>query len=469
MRKNQQDKSTNLLFETNTTQEGEPLSPQRIVCSVSELNLRARSLLLDNIKPLWVNGEVSNLARPPSGHIYFSLKDGTAQIRCAMFKSRASSINWAIENGQQVLAYAQLDIYTSRGDMQLIVEKMEMAGHGNLQQRFEELKKKLSEEGLFDEERKRAIPLYPQRIGVISSPQSAAMADIMKICSQHSDHTHTIIYPALVQGQEAPASIIEAIQHATTRKEIDVLIIARGGGSLEDLQAFNSERVVRAISACPIPVVSGIGHDIDFTLADFVADLRAPTPTAAAVQVYANTEQLIKSLNNMQQRFLRNIQHSLDMHHAQLNTQKKHLASLHPQAYIQNLMQRFDETATQLSHTMQNTLHQLQTRLSKLSHRCDYHSPLRTIEQYQHALEKKIALLHYSITQTSQDHKHRLNQINTRVQSINPLSILKRGYSIVTQDDGKIISSAKPLKKGDKLSIRFHQGSVKTSVDKTLD
>jgi exodeoxyribonuclease VII large subunit len=254
----------------------------REIYSISELNSEARVLLEKRFPLIWVEGEISNLARPASGHIYFSLKDEAAQVRCAMFKMHNRLVNFQPKNGQQVLARVRISLYEARGEFQLIVEHMEETGDGALRRQFELLKQKLFEEGLFDEAHKQALPFLPTQLGVITSPSGAAIRDILSVLKRRFPGIPVLIYPVPVQGTEAPQAIVESIHSAAKCQDCDLLILARGGGSLEDLWAFNEETVARAINACPIPIVTGIGHEIDFTIADFVADYRAPTPSAAA-------------------------------------------------------------------------------------------------------------------------------------------------------------------------------------------
>ncbi|MGB5721922.1 MAG: exodeoxyribonuclease VII large subunit, partial [Woeseiaceae bacterium] len=256
--------------------------PAEAAISVSQLNRRVRTLLERGIAQLWVEGEISNLSRPASGHIYFSLKDDSAQVSAAWFRQRQRGPAIAYKNGDRVLAYGRVSIYEARGNYQLIVERMEPAGEGVLKRRFEALKKKLLDEGLFDEDRKRPLPALPSRIGVITSPSGAAIRDIVSVLARRFPAVPVIIYPAAVQGDAAPAELIEALATAARRDECDVLILGRGGGSLEDLWAFNDEQLARAIAACPLPIISAVGHEVDFTIADFVADVRAPTPSGAA-------------------------------------------------------------------------------------------------------------------------------------------------------------------------------------------
>lgn len=271
-----------MAYDSDTTIHPEDLIPNREVFTVSQLNDEVRALLENQFPLIWVEGEISNLARPASGHLYFSLKDDAAQVRCAMFKMRNRLLDFQPENGQQVLLRTRVSLYPARGEFQLIVEHMEAAGDGALRRQFELLKRRLSEEGLFDPESKLPLPMVPERLGVITSPTGAAIRDILSVLKRRFPGIPVLIYPVPVQGAEAPAAIVKALRTAAARHECDLLIMARGGGSLEDLWAFNDEAVARAMHACPIPIVSGIGHEIDFTIADFVADQRAPTPSAAA-------------------------------------------------------------------------------------------------------------------------------------------------------------------------------------------
>ena len=264
---------------------------ERDIYTVSDLNARARVILEECFKTIWVSGEISNLAKPNSGHLYFSLKDERAQVRCAFFRNSQRGLRFTPENGQHVLVQAQVSFYAARGDFQLIVSQMEMAGAGALQVAFEQLKQRLHKEGLFSQAHKKKLPLFPKCLGIITSPTGAAIRDILKVLQRRFSSIPIIIYPTLVQGDKAADQISMAIQRATQRKECDVLILARGGGSLEDLWPFNEEKVARAMFHCPIPIVTGIGHEIDVTIADFVADQRASTPSAAAEMVSPNQQE----------------------------------------------------------------------------------------------------------------------------------------------------------------------------------
>ena len=279
--------------------------------SVSELNRLARGLLERGLPPLWVSGEISNLTVAASGHAYFSLKDKGGQIRAVMFRGRVAGLPFRLREGVQVEAFGQVSLYEARGDYQIQLDRMREAGLGRLFEAFERLKRQLGEEGLFDPARKRPLPAFPRRIGIVSSPSGAALRDVVSTLRRRMPSAPLVLYPTLVQGEAAPAQIVAAITQAALRQEVDVLMVCRGGGSIEDLWAFNDETVARALAACPIPTISGVGHETDFTIADFVADLRAPTPTGAAEQVCPNRQALLAELAQREQRLRRAMQRLL--------------------------------------------------------------------------------------------------------------------------------------------------------------
>ena len=279
--------------------------PVNAAISVSQLNRRVKTLIEQGMTRLWVEGEISNLSRPASGHIYLSLKDDAAQVSAAWFRQRQRGPAIGFKNGDRVLALGRVSLYEARGNYQLIIEQMEPAGEGVLKRRFDALKLKLAGEGLFDEDRKREIPALPGRIGIITSPTGAAIRDILSILKRRFPAVPVVIYPSAVQGEAAPGELISALQTATDRDECDVLIMGRGGGSLEDLWAFNDEKLARAIADCPIPIVSAVGHEVDFTIADFVADVRAPTPSGAAELIVPDREDWLRSINSLAARIAR--------------------------------------------------------------------------------------------------------------------------------------------------------------------
>src|SRR5699024_6273867 len=336
------------------------------ILTVSQLNARAQQAL-EAMGTVWIEGEVSNHVRASSGHHYFSLKDANAQVSAAFFRFQANRVRFALRDGVEVLVRAKVSLYSPRGNYQIIVEHMELAGEGRLRQQFEALKAKLAAEGLFAEERKRPLPLYPRHIGLITSPSGAALQDMLKIFSHHSPHIPITLYPALVQGQEAPAALRDALNKANTEAKCDVLIIGRGGGSLEDLWAFNDEALTREVAASSIPIISAVGHEIDFCLTDFVADWRAPTPTAAAEQLARASAQLPALLEHYQQRLtLAMVQRT-----EQLKAQTHHLERRlrHPAAMLRQHQQQLDELERRIKRQMQLRLVQLEQRQQAIAAR----------------------------------------------------------------------------------------------------
>jgi len=320
--------------------------PVRDIYTVTRLNREVRAVLEGGFPPLWIQGEISNLARPASGHLYFSLKDKYSQVRCAMFKNRNQSLRFHPENGMEILAMATVSLYENRGEFQLIINRLEPAGAGALQLAFEQLKERLQQEGLFEAEHKKPIPAFPARIGIITSPSGAALRDILHVLQRRYTRAEIIIYPTAVQGAEAAAMIESALAKAGRRKECDVLLLARGGGSLEDLWSFNDERVARAIFNSPIPVVCGIGHETDFTIADFVADQRAPTPSAAAEVASPDQAKLLELLHHRQKSLVSSIRRMLATH--QHNLARYRLRLPDPARQLQNIAQYIDEISLRM-------------------------------------------------------------------------------------------------------------------------
>jgi len=384
------------------------------------LNREVRTLLESGLGTLWVEGEISNLARPASGHWYFSLKDRDAQIRCAMFRQRNVLSRFAPKEGQLVVAFGRVSLYEPRGDYQLLVELMEDAGLGALQRAFDELKARLAAEGLFAPERKRALPSAPRRIGVITSPTGAAIRDIVQVLRRRCPAAEILIYPSAVQGAAAAAALIAAVELAGARGEVDVLILARGGGSIEDLWAFNDERLARAILASPIPIVTGIGHEIDFTIADFVADLRAPTPSAAAQLVAPDAAVWRRRLEQLLARFAAAARRALRSEASRLEALTRRLRLSHPGARLQQHSQRLDE---------------LEARL-RLSVRARIAAGSARLESAARAL-----------------------------QAVSPLATLERGFAVVTRaSDGALITDATQLAAGEAFDARLAHGSLRATV-----
>lgn len=420
------------------------------ILTVSELNRQARQLLEQQFPLLWVGGEISNLTRAASGHVYFSLKDNQAQVRCVMYRSRAQLLPWRLENGQQVEAQALVTLYEARGEFQLNVEGMRRAGIGKLYEMFVRLREKLAGEGLFEESRKRALPRFPRRIGIVTSPQAAALRDVIAACARRAPHLELILYPTPVQGAEAPAAIVAALETAYARQECDVLLVVRGGGSLEDLWAFNDEAVARAIAAASAPtagavppappIIVGVGHETDTTIADYVADCRAATPTAAAELASAGWHAATTEIAELSRSLRRAMEREIAMR-AQAVDQLA-LRLVHPAQRLKTGRQRLELLARRLHAAIRQRTAQ-QPHLAGLDHR------LRQAMAAQLARQRQ-----------------RLSRCQGALAALSPHATLERGYSIVRIADGGIVREAGQLAIGDRLELHFAVGSAVTEVKK---
>ncbi len=444
----------------------QPVSAEEIY-SVTRLVKEARWLLEGSFPELWIEGEISNLARPSSGHLYFSLKDAQTQVRCAMFRSRNSLLAFEPENGMQVLLRAKPSLYEGRGEFQLIVERMEPSGEGALRLAFEQLKAKLDAEGLFAAERKRPIPGFAECVGIITSPSGAAIRDILNVLARRFPALPVVIYPVAVQGGEAAPQIIRALQTAGQRRECDVLILTRGGGSLEDLWAFNLEGVARAIAACPIPVVSAIGHEIDFTIADFASDLRAPTPSAAAELVSPDRAELAAKLQVKERRLLAGITGELRRCRERLRTLGARLKS--PQRRYQELSQRIDDTAMRLAAAARGQLQRRRLQIAEFERRLAGQNPEHTIRQQLGACRHLGARLVLALDRQLKTRRSRIAELGRALDAISPLATLNRGYAIATDDaSGNIVKSAEDVAIADTLTLRLAHGRLKCLVKAKL-
>lgn len=443
-------------------------SPAQSAISVSQLNRQAKTLLEQGLARLWVEGEISNLARPASGHLYFSLKDETAQIRCAWFRQRQRGPSHNIKNGDQMLALGRVSLYEARGDYQLIVEQLEEAGEGELRRRFEELKKKLAAEGLFEESEKQDIPRLPERIGVVTSSSGAAIRDIISVLKRRFPAIPVVIYPTAVQGEWAAAQITEALSTAVRRDECDVLIIARGGGSLEDLWSFNEEIVARAIAACPIPTVSAIGHEVDFTIADLVADVRAPTPTAAAELVVPDQAEWQRQLETKAARFASLGRRYLEDRFQSLDYLSRRLAQSSPATtvarqsdWLRNLQMVL---AGVIRHDLTSRARNLETIRSRLLQR----SPAIRVQQSIGKLGELQQRLNASGAGIVANRQQQLLLAARALDSVSPLATLERGYSIVSDAvTGKILTDVNAVKEGTKIHAQLARGTFQATVNKT--
>ena len=437
----------------------------RTILNVSELNAEVSLLLKQGFPLLWVEGEISNFSRPASGHFYFSLKDSNAQIRCAMFRNRNMHIDVKPENGLNVLVRGRVGLYEARGEFQLIAEHMEDAGAGLLQKQFEERKAKLAAKGWFDALFKKEIPKFPQQIGIISSPTGAALRDILNVLKRRCPQIPLLIYPAAVQGAKAASALETAVRQANLDKSCDVLIIARGGGSIEDLAAFNDENLARALHETAIPVVSGIGHEIDFTIADFIADKRAPTPSAAAELVSPDSAQLRDNLQYLEQKMHRVMQLVLKQKNEKFIWLSKRLQQKKPSYPLQQQSQRLDELQTRLKQQMQQLLMSKSRAAESLAKQLQANSPHQLITAKQQKLAQMTTLLQHAIKAKINHKKSTLALQLAKLDAISPLKTLERGYAIV-RDESKqyVISSASEVKAGERLNIKVKDGEIISEV-----
>lgn len=452
------------------------------ILTVSQLNSRAQQVL-EAMGTVWIEGEISNHTHASSGHHYFSLKDANAQVSAAFFRFQASRLRFPLRNGLEVLVRAKVSLYTPRGNYQIIVEHMELAGEGRLRQQFEALKAKLAEEGLFAQERKLPLPRYPRHIGLITSPSGAALQDMLRIFSHHSPHIPITVYPALVQGQEAPAALREALNHAVADAKCDVLVIGRGGGSLEDLWAFNDEALTRLVAMCPVPIISAVGHEIDFCLTDFAADWRAPTPTAAAEELARASAQLPTLLQQYQQRFSTAIQLQLE----RLKTQNAHLQRRlrHPSAILRQHQQQLDELERRLTRQVRHALTHQEQRQQSLTQRLYSHAPQQRLTHLRQRLAQSQQRLQRPAQSKLMQHQQQLARLNqrlpqlmeqaqaplaqrlalaaSRLENSSPLTVLARGYGITFHQDTHV-RSVKQLSVGDIIQQRLTDGSFTAEV-----
>ncbi|RJQ49032.1 MAG: exodeoxyribonuclease VII large subunit [Gammaproteobacteria bacterium] len=440
---------------------------QRDVYSVSRLNREARALLEGGLPLLWVEGEISNLARPSSGHLYFTLKDEQAQVRCALFRMNALRLGFAPENGAQVLARARVSLYEARGEFQLIVEHLEPAGEGALRRAFELLKQRLAAEGLFDEAHKKPLPALPRQIGILTSPTGAALRDILTTLRRRFPALPVLIYPIPVQGAGAAQKIAAMLRTANARAECDVLALARGGGSLEDLWAFNEEAVARAIYASPIPVVTGIGHEIDFTIADFAADRRAPTPTAAAELISPDRSEWFERLTRLENRMWQAAQRRLGHLQQALHNLQKRLQ--HPGRRLRDQAQRLDGLEQRLHHARRVALRHAHARLAELAARLHTQTPLHRLRQAQSQLAYHGQRLRAAAQRLVEQRRAGLQTLTRALDAVSPLATLARGYAIVRLAAApNVLRNARDAAPGDTVHARLAQGSLICKVERTL-
>ena len=444
-------------------------APGRSVYTVSRLNKEARMALERGLGVVWVEGELSNFSQPSSGHWYFSLKDRESQVRCAMFRVKNAALGFTPKAGQQVIARGRVSLYEPRGEYQLIVDHLEEAGVGALQREFERLKAKLAAEGLFASERKRSLPRFPRRIAVITSPTGAAVRDVLNILARRYPPAAVLVYPTPVQGAAAIPAIVQALQLASVRKECDVVILARGGGSLEDLWAFNDERVARAIRACDIPVVSGIGHEIDFTIADFAADARAPTPSGAAELVAPDSVACLETLIRMESRISACMRRELRVVSSRFSNVGARLKQAHPGMRLAHQAQRLDDLEQRLAGAVATVLHTRRHRLNDVLTRLVQRSPAHLVRECSRREEVLRARLDHAAKQYLSRLAHRLALAAKTLSMASPEATLARGFAIVTRADGTLVTDARSVPADEEIEARLASGRLRARVTGSRD
>jgi len=441
--------------------------PPREIFTISRLNREARVLLERGLGSLWLEGELSNLSRPSSGHWYFSLKDEAAQVRCAMFRQRNLLVRFPVRDGSHVLARGRVSLYEARGEFQVVVEHLEEAGEGLLRRRFEELKARLGAEGLFDSRHKQPLPRLPGRIGVITSPTGAALRDILHILRRRFPAVPVLIYPVAVQGEAAPREIEQALRLASARRDCDVLIVARGGGSLEDLWAFNDEAVARAIFACPIPVVSGVGHEVDFTIADLVADERAPTPSGAAERVVPDRTEWLRGFALASQRVQSATRRRLNELRNVLQVRERQLARTHPGVRLRQHAQRLDELEERLKLAARTRIERVRARHAAAVSLLLRASPAIRVRAQRIQLDTARRALNAGIRGSISAAQRRFELAGRTLHAVSPLATLDRGYAIVADAAGKVVQDVASLAPGDRVEARLARGRFSATVTGT--
>ena len=440
----------------------ERLGLDREVLTVSQLNGRARVLLEDVFRSVWVEGEISNLARPASGHMYFTLKDSGAQVRCALCRQSATRVRQALRDGLAVRVRGKVSLFEGRGDYQLILDTVEPAGDGALRLAFEALKEKLGAEGLFSAERKKPLPAHPQRIGVITSPSGAVIRDIISVFGRRAPQVELNLIPTAVQGREAIAQIVRAIRLADGLG-FDALILARGGGSLEDLWCFNEEAVARAVAACVTPIVSAVGHETDVSISDFVADVRAPTPSAAAELLAPDSSGIRQRLDGLQRRLLLRMQNRLSHDRLRLDSLTRRLR--HPGERLRQQAQRLDDLDMRLRRAFLISLNQRRERLARAETRLAAQHPGRNLKLLAQRLDSLAERLPRAMRELLKDRRQRFQAQLQTLQVVSPLATLARGYSILLDDHGQAIRSAEQTRNGQRLTARLDQGELLVRVE----
>jgi exodeoxyribonuclease VII large subunit len=434
------------------------------ILQVSELTKKVRFILESELNTVWLTGEISNYVAASSGHWYLSLKDSKSQVRCAMFKGNNRRVRLQPRNGQQVLVRAKVSLYEPRGDFQLIIEQMEDAGEGILRQQYEQLKNKLNALGVFSQTHKQAIPKHIQTVGIVTSPTGAAVKDILSVLKRRNPNINAIIYPALVQGEYASSDICHAIAQANSRQECDVLIVGRGGGSLEDLWPFNEESVVHAIYDSHLPIISAVGHEVDTTLSDYVADLRAATPSAAAELVASDSSELLDKITTLERRLIYAISRKNAAFLQQQHYIQHRLTQVHPEQQLRVQQQRYDELGLRLLNVIQQLMSQSSQQPKQLQKRLKQLSPARLIAKQQNLVKQQEQRLINAMQNSLQHQRESFVHLIEQIQLVSPLATIARGYSITRSKDNEVINSIAQVSSNDDISIQVTDGSIKARV-----
>lgn len=437
---------------------------KRRVYTVSRLNQEVQLALESGFGMVWLQAELSNFSRPASGHFYFSLKDSKSQIRCAMFRGNNRYLDFEPQSGDEVLVRGKLGLYAARGDFQLIVEHMEPAGTGALQQKFEATKKRLHELGWFDQQAKQALPDMPQRIGVVTSATGAAIRDVLQVLARRSPQAQIIVYPTLVQGAQAAPNIVQALKTAERRNEVDVVLLVRGGGSIEDLWAFNEESVAKAIYETKLPLVSGVGHEVDITIADLVADLRAPTPSAAAELATPDEQIMVQRVANAETTLQRLLINAVRQHKTQLASLQQRLKMRHPKRLLEDRGQRTDELEKRLQQAMHRQTSKHQMQLSQLSTRLHAHSPTQQLANLSTQLASTENRLNGAIQTQLAAATSRWQIVSRTLDTVSPLATLDRGFAVVKHRN-KVVTDVSNLEPGDEINTQVARGTIVSKVE----
>ena len=432
------------------------------VISVSEVNKRSKNLLEKEFSSTWIQGEISSFTSHSSGHWYFTIKDEKSSLSCVMFSYDNNKILFKPQVGDNLIINGKISLYSPTGRFQLNVKHIELAGEGALLRAFEQLKFKLEKEGLFDPINKRQLPQMPKKIGIVTSSDGAVFQDVINVLGRRSPNIELILIQTAVQGEKAPPEICSAISKASSIKDIDAIILARGGGSIEDLWAFNNESVARAIHNSDIPIISAVGHETDFTIADFVADLRAPTPSAAAEILSQSYSQLNESLEGYKQLILNAIANLINREFRELQNLSKRLR--HPGDKLRELSQKLDNTETYIKKSMKNHLLSQRNNLNLQSSKLLRQSPVQNLQESKHKLSDLSKSLTFLISQISKEKQSSLLALTSTLEAVSPLAVLNRGYSILTTKKGEVVTSEKEVEKGEELTAKLKEGEIRTKV-----